>query len=164
MSDKKSSLKEELQAARQKLLGAIDGLNGEDWDIQVQSEGDHWTVLQMLRHLQDAQKGLTGQLERLLAGQETIPRDFDVDRWNKRIQQKTAEAQLTAEQALANLETTLTHLYTVIDGIEDEGWAKTGWQSAVQREITAEEFIQVISRHEAAHAEEIANAVQQQKA
>ncbi len=159
MSDKKTSLKEQLQTARQKLLAAVKDLTDSDWETPVQADGDQWTVLQMLRHLQDAQKGLTGQLERLLANQETVPQDFDVDRWNARIQKKTAEAQMNAEQALSSLEDSLQHLLGVVDSIADDvDWEKTGWQPFLKRMLTTEQFIDVIATHEAQHAEEIEEA------
>jgi hypothetical protein len=157
--DKKSQLKQHLAESRRRLLAAIEGLSGDQWQIRVQEDGEQWTVLQMLRHLQDAQQGLLGQVQRLVAGGETVPRDFDINRWNARAQRKTAEVDMTPEQALANLQHSYESLLTFIDNVPDDAWSRVGWQPFLQKELTLEEFLMVISQHERGHAAEIAAAV-----
>lgn len=157
--EKIQTIKNHLLASRQKLKQALAGVQGEDWNIPVQEDGDRWTILQMVRHLQDAQKGLTGQAQRLSQGQVTVPTDFDVNRWNTRIQNKTAEANMSAEEALTALDQGLTDLLTFIDTIHPDAWEKIGWQPFLQKELPLYDFLNVIVVHENDHAEEIARAV-----
>ncbi len=46
-------------------------------------EGAEWSVRDVVAHLADAESGLLGQVQRLLAGEVTVPEDFDLDRWNR---------------------------------------------------------------------------------
>jgi hypothetical protein len=159
MSDTlKQDLKALMEESRQRLMGALEGLQESELDTPVQSDGERWTVLQMLRHLQDAHRGMTGQVKRLLNGEETVPRDFDVDRWNARVQKKSAEASMTAEEALANLDASLNDLMSVIDHLKDEDWGRRGWQAGVKKEMSLEELLRTMGQHEALHAGEIAAA------
>lgn len=157
--EKKAALKQHLNQARQRLLEIVGSMSGDDWNIKVQSDGDQWTALQMIRHLQDAHRGLTGQVKRVLAGGESVPRDFDVNRWNARAQTKAAEVAMTPEQALEALKQSHEDLLGIVDGLTDADLDRRAWQAFLQKEITLEEFIRVIGTHEAGHAEEIAAAV-----
>lgn len=157
MTDKKTELKHKLQASRQKLIDALQDLSDDQWQIQVQSDEDQWTVLQMVRHLQDAHTGLTGQIQRMLGGGETVPRDFDIDRWNKRTQTKTTE--LTSAEAIETLNQSHANLMGIVDNLQDEDFEKRGWSAWKQQEVSLEAFLMIISEHEAFHTGEIANAL-----
>jgi len=157
MSDLKAELRQLQLDARQKLLDAVAAVT--DWDVKVQTSGEEWTALHMIRHLQDAHSGLTGQLKRMLDGEQTVPPDFDVDRWNARAQRKAAEAGMSPQQALQKLEDSLADLLAVLDGLSEADWAKGGWQPFLKREVSTEGLLRVIANHEAGHAEEIAVAV-----
>jgi len=158
MSDEiKNNLKQHLTDTRQVLWDAIDGIQDDEWDVQVQADGAQWTVLQMMRHLQDAERGLRGQTMRITKGEESVPKDFDPDRWNNRIQQKTTE--MTAEEAIEVLKTSREKLLTFIDTIPDEAWQHSGYQPGLKETISLEQFIKVIGWHEEGHAKEIAAAL-----
>lgn len=162
-AEKKAALKTFLTETRQTLMDTLAGLDGDDWQMPVQTDGDQWTLVQMLRHLQDAEVGLGGQAMRLANGEPTVPRDFDVHRWNARIQRKTAEAEMTAEQALHILQKARQKLLAFIDDLPDEAWERTGYQSFLDQDLPLEDFIRVIGSHEAGHTAEIAAALARQK-
>lgn len=159
--DKKVALKEHLNQARAQLLAIVEQIQARDlWDVPVQAEGERWTALQMLRHLQDAQLGLTGQLKRLVMGEQTVPQDFDINRWNARQQRKMEDASLTPDQALESLAVGQQALFEFIDSIQDEDWAREGWQAGLQQMLPLERLIYVVGEHEAQHAAEMANALE----
>ena len=59
-------------------------LQPEDVESHVYTtEGVEWKVRDVLAHLADAERGLLGQIRRLLVGQPTVPDDFDLNRWNR---------------------------------------------------------------------------------
>lgn len=157
IAEKKAELKAYLETNRQKLLSTIAQIK--DWEAPVQGEGDQWTALQMIRHLQDAHTGLTGQITRMLAGEQTVPADFDIDRWNARIQRKTTEAMLTPEQALDTLKASHANLLEIIDHLVEEDFEKSGYQPFLKKVLPLEEFIKVVGYHEAGHADELTNAI-----
>jgi len=152
---KKTALRQHLEEARAYLLEVVAKLTPEEWEKPVQSEGERWTALQMMRHLQDAHVGLVGQMGRLLQGEATVPPDFDIDRWNARVQRKTAEAALTVEQAQETLKASHTKLLALIDTLSEDDWERRGFQPGLGREVSLEEFIHVIGLHERTHAQEM---------
>lgn len=157
--EKKAELRQLLIDNRAQLMEALRAAEQAGWDTQVQADGEQWTALQMLRHLQDAHKGLTGQLQRMLAGQPTVPPEFDVNRWNASVQRKTTE--MTAEAALESLAASHEALLDIVAALRPEDFQQRGWSSARQREVSLEEFVQVIGLHEGMHATEIAEAAAQ---
>lgn len=156
MTDKQA-LRQHLEASRQQLLAVVDQIQETGWQKPVQVDGERWTALQMIRHLQDAHKGLTAQLERMIAGQETVPADFDIDRWNARIQGKTTD--MTPEQALETLKASHAKLLSVVDNLKEEDFARSGYQAGVKRVVSLEEFINIIGLHEQEHTRDLKNAL-----
>ena len=78
MSDRKQAILHTLAQARIKLMGVLHQLQADDWEKTVQDGNSKWTVRQMVIHLVDAQKGMTGQMTTINGGQEAIPEDFDL--------------------------------------------------------------------------------------
>ncbi len=155
--DKKETLKQHLNESRQKLWAILENVQADQWDVQVQSEGEQWTVLQMVRHLQDAHRGLSGQAKRIVAGEPNLPPDFDLDRWNSGVQRKTTD--MSAETALENLQTSHEKLLAFVDSLQDADWAKEGFQASFKQPMTLDKFIEIIGSHEVLHATEIASAL-----
>lgn len=157
MTDRQEHLKNYLTECRQKLMTTLNAISGDDWNVQVQSEGDHWTVLQMVRHLQDAHRGLVGQARRIAAGEPNLPPDFDIDRWNAGAQRKTTE--MPPEIALENLRASHEKLLEFIEGLSEQSFQNTGYQAYLKKTLPLDEFIKIIGEHELAHGEEIAKAL-----
>ena len=158
IAERKAVLRHFLEEKRALLLDALGHIHDEDWNRKVQTSGDEWTALHMIRHLQDAHVGLTRQTQRLLAGEQTVPRDFDINSWNARIQHKTTRAEMSPEEALKQLKQSHENLLHLVESIQDEDWDKTGWSAALQQEVDLETFLHVIGEHEARHAADFSAA------
>lgn len=157
MSDlRKAAIKRHLEISREKLLTTLARVD--DWDLTVQAEGDQWTAGQMVRHLMDAHAGMLGQVGRILEDKQTVPPDFDINRWNKRQQQKLAE--LSPEEAIEKLQASHQQLLELVDQLEAADFEKSGLQAGLQQVLPLEKFIMVMGSHEAAHADEIAAALE----
>src|SRR5262249_34465245 len=91
MPDRKTEISQLLDDTRQTLKSVLDQLQTADWELQIQETDQLWTVRQIISHLADAQRGMTGQIKRINAGEETVPPDFDLNRWNRRAVEKAAE-------------------------------------------------------------------------
>jgi hypothetical protein len=91
-------------------------LTEDDRRLAVFGDGDAlWSIADLVGHLADAEAGMLGQLQRLLAGKPTVPDDFDLDRWNRsavrraksRTYEELLQTMLEAHRAtLATLEST----------------------------------------------------------
>ncbi|GIK54983.1 MAG: DinB family protein [Chloroflexi bacterium] len=157
MSDaKKDEICEKLNQTRATLLDYLQGLEAERWDTAVQSEDAQWTVADIVRHLVSAEKGMIGLIEQFQQGNDPLPADFDLARYNQRSVQKSQE--LTPADLLAALESNHTRLLQVIDGLSAEDWQKKGRHGSM-RILTIEEVCHVIAGHDMTHLADIQKAM-----
>jgi uncharacterized protein (TIGR03083 family) len=155
MTDRTQAILADLQRQRGILLNVIERLTPEQWETPVQDGDAHWTARQMLSHLCDAERGMTGQAIRIAAGEEPIPPDFDLSRWNKRAVEKLSEK--SPAELVQNLEETRARLKEVIARLTDPDLDKIGRHSTL-RMMSVEAIIREIGIHEIDHASVIAAA------
>ena len=154
MSDRKAQIIKELDDARAKFQSLAKRLTPQDWETPVQDGDERWTPHQMLIHLVDAQRGMMGQMGRISAGQEGVPADFDLSRWNIRQVQKNAEK--TVPDLLAALDEGQIALKNAISGLTDADLDKQGRHSSLEI-MTVEQIGRLIASHEAEHTQIIAD-------
>ena len=156
MDAKKERIKDELADARNELLAVLEGLPELAWDTPVYSEGETWTVADILRHLTAAERDMTLLVERIRQGSGGVPADFDLDRWNARTIEK-AETMSPADLQAEMLENR-SHLVEVIDSIRPEEWDIQGRHGSL-RIMTVEEILHLIADHERRHTADIGSAI-----
>jgi len=157
MSDeKKAEIREKLVQTRVGLLELLRGLDEGDWETAVQSEGAQWTVADVVRHLMNAETGMTGLIQQFQQGNDPVPPDFDRDRYNIRGVQKTQE--MTPADLLSALETNHRQLLATVDNLEADDWAKTGRHASLTI-MSIEEVCRIIAYHENLHMADIKQAV-----
>ncbi len=153
MSDRKTNILTGLDQTRHTLTVVLDHLRPEDWEQPVQDEDQCWTARQMVVHLVDSQKGMTTQIRRIHAGEETVPPDFDLNRWNRRAVEKAADR--TPEELRAALGSDRAALKQVLGGLSDADLDKQGRHSSLKI-MSIEEIAVLIGTHERDHAQVIA--------
>ncbi|HLY28355.1 MAG TPA: DinB family protein [Aggregatilineales bacterium] len=154
MSDRKTEVLDTIEAGRQKLNAVLGQLQADDWEKPIQDADQQWTVRQIVAHLVDAQKGMAGQITKINAGTEAIPPDFDLNRWNKRTVEKSADK--TRQELLAALSEGHSAVKQVIESLSENDFQKQGRHSSL-RIMTLEEFGKEIGKHEMEHAQIIAD-------
>lgn len=148
MPSKKETIQTKLTQTRQALLDTIQNIADEQWTNVVFAEESTWSVLDLLRHVTDAERGMTRLMQLIQQGGEGVPADFDLARWNKRIVEKTqhmTRADLT-EQMTQNRQ----NLLAFIETVQEEDWAKKGRHGS-GRIMSIEEICHIIADHETAH-------------
>ena len=90
MNEKIEQHKQKLSASREYLNDAFDKV-GERWDEQVYSDGAQWTIRGLAIHLMLADKGHNRMVMGAAVGENIIPEDYDIERFNKRSIEKRAE-------------------------------------------------------------------------
>ncbi|MCB8945155.1 MAG: maleylpyruvate isomerase N-terminal domain-containing protein [Ardenticatenaceae bacterium] len=157
MSDaKKEAIREKKIRVRQELLAVLAGLGEAEWETAVYAENNEWTISDIVRHLVNAEKGMTGLITEFQQGNNPVPPDFDIERFNKRVVEKAKEksqAELLAEFA-ANHETFL----AVLAGLGDDDWEKNGRHASLQI-LTIEQICHLIPDHEQTHLAHIQQAI-----
>jgi hypothetical protein len=149
-------LKTRLIESRDILNKVLDQVDGR-WDVQVYSDGSAWTVGQLVKHLVDAHRGNFRQAAGIAEGQEIIPADFDIDRYNASMTRKTAEK--TIETALEELRESHENLLAWVDTLDDERLEKQG-RHATLSIMSVHDIIRIIGLHERDHAADIARVLE----
>jgi uncharacterized damage-inducible protein DinB len=152
MTERIDSLRGKLATARDYLNAVLDQV-GDRWDTEVYSDGLQWSVGQLLNHLADADRGHNYQVMSIAAGKEAIPEDFDIERYNKGVTNKTAEQ--TPEQAREMLAANRVALDRWLADLEDAALDIEGRHASL-RILSVAQILQVIADHERGHAEDIA--------
>ena len=155
MSERIKKIKANLADARQHLNTIFDKV-GDRWDTQVYSDGAAWTARQLAIHLMVTDKGHNNTLKGIANGEETIPADFDLERFNRRSVEKRAET--SVEEARASLTATAAERNAWLDSIDDTTLDKKGRHGSM-RILSVEEILQVIADHDRDHGNDIAKAL-----
>lgn len=161
MSDLKENIREKLMLSRQNLLAVIENMDEEQWTKAVFADSAEWSVGDLLRHLTDAERGMTALMSQIRQGGEGVPADFDLARWNKsrvaRLRDKSPAGLLT------DLTTNRSQLLALLDSLEPEDWAKQGRHGSLQI-MSIEQIFNIIADHERSHANDIRQATAAQPA
>lgn len=155
MSERRELLQAKLRETRSQLNTVLDQV-GDRAETQVYSDGLAWTVRQVVAHLADAEKGHYNQLTNIAEGRDIIPPDFDIERYNKRVTEKTAEK--TIEQSRADLEAIRAQLVDWLNTVDDEKLDRTGRHASLKI-MSVHEILKLLYRHERLHTTDIANAL-----
>jgi hypothetical protein len=155
MSERIQTLKRDLAAARARLNQVLDQV-GDRWDTQVYAEGAAWTVRQLAIHLMVSDKGHNNMMMGIAKGENTIPEDFDLERFNRRSVEKRAAT--TIADVRKGLNTTEAERNAWLDTIDDAALDKQG-RHGTMRILSIEQILQVVAGHDRAHAADIAKVL-----
>lgn len=158
MSERKGALRAHLEMRHAETWPVLQQLSPEDLQVAVYTEGDRvWTVKDLLGHLADGERGNLGQVQRLIAGEQTVPEDFDLDRWNRSAVRKSA-SRLPAE-LLQIIEEHYHKALGFLEGLSEEDLDRVGRHSSLAM-LTAEGFLRRMVDHRAEHVADIQAALQ----
>lgn len=152
MSQRIQKHKDNLTEARQHLESVLNGV-GTRWDETLYSDGARWTIRQLLIHLMIADKGLNRVMQGIAEDQQIIPEDYDIDRYNRRSVEKSAE--ITVEQARAGLAQSRQELFDWLDSIDEDTLDKEGRHPA-RIIMPIHQMLDIMAQHERDHADDIA--------
>ena len=84
-----NELADKLKSEGEKIHAIFADLTDEQWETEVYTEDQTWTIRNVLAHFVTSERGLVKLFERIRAGGEGSPDDFSIDRYNARQQEKT---------------------------------------------------------------------------
>lgn len=152
MSDRKAAILDSLDSSQQKVNQVFRQLQPADWDRQIQDEDQMWTVRQILAHMVNSQRSMTTLITVINNGQEGAPADFDVNRWNKRMVEKSAEK--TPQDLLNELESGYVTVKQTVAALVDNDLDKRGRHGNLSI-MSIEEIARLIGTHASDHAQTI---------
>ncbi|MDM8520643.1 DinB family protein [Anaerolineales bacterium HSG6] len=156
MSDKKTTIKQYLSKNKTELVSYLETLTPEQWEQEVFSEGNQWTVRDIITHLVEAETGLSIQIHKIRAGRETLPQGFDLDRWNAGVKKRMGD--LTPAQLLQGLEEVRQKTLERLKTIESHEWELSGEHPSFGV-VSVEKYYQIIAGHQRQHLIDIQSAL-----
>jgi hypothetical protein len=87
-----TDLANKLKAEGDRFVSIFSGLNDNQWDQEVYTEGSTWTIRNILAHFVTSERGLLKLFERIRQSGEGAPDDFSIDRYNAAMQERTRES------------------------------------------------------------------------
>lgn len=141
-----------LTESRAKLYKVLDHI-GERGNEQIYSDGAQWTIHQLMIHLVIADQGHNAMAMGIAAGQEVIPADYDLERFNRRSVEKRGEMTLAQarEALIKNREALLAWLNTLDDVLLDQEG-----RHASMIMMSVNQILQTHAAHEDLHTRDIA--------
>ncbi len=86
-----NELAEKLKSEGEKFTGVFSALTDEQWQAEVYTEGETWTIRNVLSHFVTSERGLVKLFEQIRQGGSGAADDFSIDRYNTAQQEKTKE-------------------------------------------------------------------------
>ncbi len=155
MSNRKESLKQDLQESRDALLKAVDGLSAEQWAAPTAAGG--WSVKDVFAHLAYNQPGQVRLIRSIIEGKGGTPANFDLAYYNKRGVEKQKDK--TVEQMRADLAAGHADTLALLDTLTDAQLDTEGNHASVMRMVNVEEIVRTIARHDREHTGHILAAL-----
>lgn len=155
MSARIERLKGNLVDGRKRLYEVFDQV-GDRWETQVYSDGAAWTVRQLGIHLVITDKGHNNMLMSIAKGENTIPEDFDLERFNKRSVEKRAE--MTVPEIREALDKGAAERLAWLDSIEESALDKQGRHGSMHI-LSISQILKVIAHHDSDHANDVAKVL-----
>lgn len=97
-------LAEKLKSEGEKFTGIFSALTDAQWQAEVYTEGETWTIRNVLSHFVTSERGLVKLFEQIRQGGSGAADDFSIDRYNTAQQEKTKD--LTPPELLEQYKST----------------------------------------------------------
>jgi len=86
-----AELVEKLRTEGEKFTDIFSGLTADQWKREVYTEGELWTVRNVLSHFVTSERGLVKMFETIRRGEPGASEDFSIDRYNAAQQARTKD-------------------------------------------------------------------------
>jgi hypothetical protein len=158
MSERIDELRSHLENRHAETWPFLQGLKESDMPVEVYSSEDgSWNVKDLLGHLADGEQGNLGQAMRLVAGEQTVPEGFDLDRWNRGAVRRAAKASPT--DLLEVIAESYSSALDFLETLDESDLDKVGRHSTGQM-MNVEEFLRRMVNHRLEHVTDIQSALE----
>ena len=86
-----NDLADKLSTEGEKFFALFAGLTDDQWQMDVYTEGETWTIRNVLSHFVTSERGLVRLFERIRLTGEGASDDFSIDRYNASQQERTKD-------------------------------------------------------------------------
>jgi hypothetical protein len=141
-------LVEKLKTEAEKFVEIFSRLTDDQWLAEVYTEGETWTIRNVLSHFVTSERGLVKLFESIRQGGTGIADDFSIDRYNASQQQKTKD--LLPAELLEQYKAIRGNSVNWVSGLKDEELEIKG-RHPFLGETTLREMIKMLYLHNQIH-------------
>lgn len=141
-------LAERLKKEGEKVVAYFASLTDEQWSVEVYTEGDTWTVRNVLAHFVTAERGLHKLFESIREGGLGASDEFSIDRYNARQQEKAKD--LSPTELLEQFTDVRADLAKWVSKLSQEDLVKEG-RHPFMGQVQLGEMIKMIYLHNQLH-------------
>ena len=156
MPETSAFLAERLRTEGDKTAAFFASLTEDQWKSEVYSEGETWTVRNVLAHYVTAEKGFVKIFGSIRNGGPGASEDFDIDRYNASQQKKTRE--LTPAELLDQFIAVRAEMTVWVAALTDADLAKQG-RHPFLGQTTLAEMIKMVYRHNQVHYRDLRKVI-----
>lgn len=147
-----TELATKLTVEGEKFVEFFSNLKDEDWTREVYTEGEMWTLRNVLAHFVTSERGLVKLFESIRQGGAGSPDDFSIDRHNASQQAKTKD--LTPAELLEQYKEIRAGSVAWISGMKDEELEIRG-KHPFLGETVIREMIKMLYIHNQVHFRDV---------
>jgi hypothetical protein len=141
-------LAERLKKEGAKVVAYFSTLTDEQWQTEVYTEGETWTIRNVLAHFVTSERGLLKLFERIRQGGPGAADDFSIDRYNASQQQKTRN--LTSQELLEQYVEVRANAVEWVSGLSEEELVMEG-RHPFLGQVQLVEMIKMLYLHNQIH-------------
>jgi hypothetical protein len=137
-----------LKVEGEKFIRIFSELTDDQWQAEVYTEGETWTIRNVLSHFVTSERGLVKLFEQIRQGGAGAADDFSIDRYNSSQQQKTKD--LTPAELLEQYKEVRANSVDWVSGLRDEEFEIKG-RHPFLGETVLREMIKMLYLHNQIH-------------
>ncbi|MFL7871120.1 MAG: DinB family protein [Anaerolineales bacterium] len=141
-------LAERLKKEGEKIVAYFSALTAGQWQSEVYTEGDTWTIRNVLAHFVTSERGLIQLFKDICNGGVGVSEDFSIDYYNARQQEKTRD--LTPQELLAQFAEVRAATAKWVSGLSQDDLAKEG-RHPFLGQVQLVEMLKMIYLHNQIH-------------
>jgi hypothetical protein len=151
-----TELAEKLKTEGEKFISIFSELTDDQWRTAVYTEGETWTIRNVLSHFVTSERGLVKLFESIRQGGTGAADDFSIDRYNAEQQKKTQE--IIPAEMLAQYKEVRGGTVNWVLGFKDDELEIKG-RHPFLGETTLREMIKMLYLHNQIHYRDIKKAL-----
>ena len=158
MPETPAFLAERLKTEGDKTAAFFASLTDDEWKSEVYTEGETWTIRNVLAHYVTAEKGFISIFTSIREGGSGVPDDFDIDRYNASQQKKTRE--FAPSELLEQFKAIRTQMTAFVTSLTDADLSKQG-RHPFLGQTTLAEMIKMVYRHNQIHYRDLRKVIKE---
>jgi hypothetical protein len=147
-----SQLADRLKTEGEKTVVFFHALPAEKWDAQIYTDGEHWTIHQILTHITQAEDSVVRLVAHVVSGGGGSPEGFDLNAYNHK-KVKEMEGQMT-ESLLEEFSRRRARTVAFVGNLTQADLEKVG-RHAFLGVTTVAEMLQTMHLHTQLHRRDI---------